>query len=128
MPQVRATEKSLLDRKAAISRYKAEVNRLEDIQKERESSLWQKYLAPSLKASIAANQSALDDLLDAETKDVPSEHTNAKALRAAIRAYQNIYNEVEHADKAIAQKRAAIERIAEEVARIEREGHITEGP
>ena len=124
MTMIRATQQSIADRKAAVNRLKSEIARLEAIHREKDGVLWKEMLGPSVKASIEANQAALDNILDAQVEDPARDFANLKALRGAIRAYQNIYQEVEKSPAIIERKRAQIEAIAAELKAIDEEGHL----
>lgn len=107
-----------------LVRLKAEVHRLEGLMREKISPLWTEYLKPTLDASIKANQAALDNILDSQVDNSDRDFANCKALRGSIRAYQNIFNEVENTQKVIEQKRERIEQIASELKTIEEEGQL----
>lgn len=127
MSLMRATEQSIQQRRDTLEKVKARIRRLEERMQLRSEPLWKDHIAPEIKASIEANQKVLDGILDAPPElqgDPGRDFANVKALRAAIRAYLNIYEQIENVGNVIERLRVMSDQLAEELKTIQREQQI----
>ena len=119
MSLLKATEKSIDDRREAVSRLKQEVAHLEELRSGRDSDFWKIRLGPAIANSIRANEAQRDAILDSPSKDAAADLANLKGLAGGIRAYRHILESVEKAEKIIEEKQTRIKNLRQELESIQ---------